>query len=159
MGKKLSVLGAAIAVAALVVGVAIPAAGSSGQAGKNRTFRVTATVTEVSQIDLGAPGPSLGDEIVFSGELLQGGQQIGHQGAVCTTVSLQRQEDQCNATYSFGGGQITAQAVFILGSAAPYEVAITGGTGKYEGAKGEIHVLPATPPANPNGILTFHLQD
>jgi len=77
---------------------------------------------------------------------------------VCTTVSLQRQEAQCNATYSFGGGQITAQAVFILGSAAPYEVAITGGTGNYEGVKGEIHVLPATP-ANPNGILTFHLQD
>ena len=103
-------------------------------------------------------GPSLGDEIVFSGKLLQGGQQVGHQGAVCTTVSLQRQEAQCNATYSFGGGQITAQAVFILNSAAPYDVAITGGTGNYEGAKGEIHVLPATA-TNPNGILTFHLQD
>jgi len=160
MGKKLGVLITTIAVAALVVGVTIPAAaGSSGQAGNDRTFRVTATITEVSQIDLGAPGPSLGDEIVFSGQLLQGGQQIGHQGAVCTTVSLKLKEDQCNATYSFGGGQITAQAVFILGSAAPYDVAITGGTGKYEGAKGEIQVIPATPPANPNGILTFHLQD
>ncbi|HEY1319779.1 MAG TPA: hypothetical protein VGF32_06010 [Streptosporangiaceae bacterium] len=158
MSKKLGVLAAAIAVAALVVGVAIPAAGSSGQGGKDRTFRVTATVTEVSQIDLGALGPSLGDEIVFSGKLLRGGQQIGHQGAMCTTVSLQRQEAQCNATYSFGSGQITAQAVFILGSAAPYDVAITGGTGNYEGAKGEIHVLPATS-TNPNGILTFHLQD
>jgi len=158
MGKKLGVLITALAVAALVVGVAIPAAGSSGQVGTDRAFRVTATVTEVSQIDLGAPGPSLGDEIVFSGKLLQGGQQIGHQGAVCTTVSLQRQEAQRIATYSFGGGQITAQALFILGSAAPYEVAITGGTGKCGGAKGEIHVRPATP-TNPNGILTFQLKD
>ena len=54
MGKKLGVLGTAIVVAALVVGVAIPAAGSSGQGGKDHTFRVTATITEVSQIDLGA---------------------------------------------------------------------------------------------------------
>ena len=158
MGKKLAVLSTAIAVAALVVGIAIPAAGSSGQAGNDRTFRVTATLTEASQIDLGATGPSLGDEIVFSGPLVQGGQQIGHQGAVCATVSLQRQEAQCTTTYSFSGGQITAQAVFILGSPAPYDVAITGGTGKYEGAKGEIHVLPATP-TNPNGTLTFHLED
>jgi Allene oxide cyclase barrel like domain len=158
MRKKLVILSSAIAVAALVAGVAIPAAGSSGQAGTDRTFRVTATVTEVSQIDLGAPGPSLGDEIVFSGQLLQGGHQVGHQGAVGTTVSLQRHEAQFTATYSFGGGQITAQALVILGSAAPYEVAITGGTGKYEGAKGQIHVLPATS-TNPNGILTFHLQD
>jgi hypothetical protein len=158
MGKRLGVLSAAIAVAALVAGVAIPAAGSSGQAGQDRTFRVTATVTEISQIDLGAPGPSLGDEIVFSGPLLRGGNQVGHQGAVCTTVGLQRHEAQCIATYSFGGGQITAQALVILGSAAPYDVAITGGTGNYEGAEGEIHVRPATP-TNPNGILTFHLQD
>ena len=138
--------------------MAIPAAGSSGQGGKDRTFRVTATVTEVSQIDLGAPGASLGDEIMFSGKLLQGGHQVGHQGAVGTTVSLQRHEAQFIATYSFGGGQITAQAPVILGSAAPYDVAITGGTGNYEGAKGEIHVVPATS-TNPNGILTFHLQD
>lgn len=160
MGKKLGILSMAIAVTALVGGVAIPAvAGSSSQAGQHGTFRVTATVTEVSQIDLGAPGPSLGDEIVFSGQLLQGGKQVGHQDAVCTTVSLQRHEAQCNATYLFGGGQITAQAVFILGSATPYEVAITGGTGNYQGAKGEINVRPATPPANPNGILTFHLAN
>ncbi|HEX6506836.1 MAG TPA: hypothetical protein VF221_04315 [Chloroflexota bacterium] len=158
MRNKLVVLSSAIAVAALVAGVAIPAAGSSGQAGQHGAFRVTATVTEESQIDLGAPGPSLGDEIVFSGPLLQGGHQVGHQGAVGSTVSLQRHEAQFIATYSFGGGQITAQALVILGSAAPYDVAITGGTGKYQGAKGEIHVIPATP-TNPNGILTFHLED
>lgn len=158
MSKQLGVLGAAIAAAALVVGVAIPAAGSSGHTGNHSTFRVTATVTEVSQIDLGATGPSLGDEIVFSGKLLQGGHQVGHQGAVCTTVSRQRHEAQCIATYSFRGGQITAQTLFILGSPAPYEVAITGGTGSYEGAEGQIHVRPATP-TNPNGTLTFHLED
>lgn len=157
MGKRLGILSTVIAAAALVVGVAIPAASSSGHTGTQHTFRVTATVTEISQIDLGATGPSLGDEIVFSGKLLQRGHQVGHQGAVCTTVSLQRHEAQCIATYSFRGGQITAQALIILGSPTPYLVAITGGTGSYLGAEGQIHTRPATP-TNPNGILTFQLQ-
>lgn len=158
MGKRLGIISTAVGVAALVVGVAIPAAASSGHADEQRTFTVTATVTEVNQIDLGAAGSSLGDEIVFTGKLLRGGHQVGHQGAVCTTVSLQRQEAQCIATYSFRGGQITAQSLVILGSATPYAVAITGGTGGYEGAEGEVHVLPATA-TNPNGTLTFQLED
>ena len=47
------------------------------------------------------------------------GTQVGHEGAVCTTVSLQRQEANCVATFSFSGGQITAQALVTLGSKAP----------------------------------------
>jgi hypothetical protein len=158
MGKRLGIVSAAIAAAALVVGLAIPALGASGHNGQHRTFRVTATLTEVSQIDLGAKGPSLGDEIVFSGNLLQNGHLVGHQGAVCTTVSQVRNEAQCIATYSFRGGQITAQTLIILGSSTPYAAAITGGTGKYEGAEGQVHVRPVTP-TNPNGILTFQLED
>ena len=158
MGKRLGVLSVMIAAAAVVVGVAIPAAGSSGHHGQQRTFRVTATVSEGTQIDLGAKGPSLGDELVFSGPLLQGGHQIGHQSGVCTTVSMARQEAQCIATYSFRGGQITAQTVIVLNSPAPYLVAITGGTGSYQGAEGQIHVRPATA-TNPKGILTFQLED
>lgn len=157
MDKRLGILGSAIGVAALV-GVAIPATAASGDGGQQGTFRVTATVTESSYVDLGATGPSLGDEIVFTGPLSQGGQQTGHQGAVCTTVSLERQEAQCVATYSFRGGQITAQALVVLNSPDAYDVAITGGTGRYRDAKGEVHVLPATA-TNPNGTLTFHLND
>lgn len=158
MGKRLGILGAVMAAVALVLGVALPAAGASGHAAGHRTFRVTTIVTELSQVDVGAKGPSLGDEIVFSARLLQGGHQVGHQGAVCTTVSLKRQEAQCVATYFFRGGQITAQALVRLGSPAPYLVAITGGTGQYDGAEGQIYVRPATP-TNPKGLLIFNLED
>src|SRR5690349_19341728 len=157
MGKRVFVLGTAVALAALTIGVALPASGSSRHPDRSHTFRVTATVTEVSQIDLGAKGSSLGDEIVFSGKLLRRGTEVGHQGATCTTVSMQRQEAQCDATYSLPGGQITAQAVFVLGSPAPYSVAVTGGTGRYRSAEGTLRVRPATE-TNPNGILTFHLN-
>jgi hypothetical protein len=159
MGKRLgaiSVASVAIAVVALAVGVVSPALGSSGAAARHRTIRVTAVVTELNLVDVGAKGPSLGDEIVFSEKLLKGGNQVGHQGAVCTTVSLQRQEAQCTATYWFPNGQITAQALITLGSSAPYDAPITGGSGKYQGAEGEIHVRSVSATT---GILTFHLED
>ena len=108
----------------------------------------------MSQVDAGAKGPSLGDEIVFSNKLVQGTKQVGHEGAVCTTVSLKRQEAQSIATFSFGGGQITAQALVSLGTSAPYAVSITGGSGEYEGAEGEVQVRPVSAT---EGILTLEL--
>ena len=42
------------------------------------------------------------------------------------------------------GGQITGQALIRLGDPAPYAVAITGGSGKYEGVEGEVRVDPAS---------------
>ena len=155
MGKRLGALGAVIAVVALAVGIALPAAGSTGNAAQDQTIRVTAVTTEQKLLDLGGPGFSLGNEIVFSQKLLQGANQVGHDGSVCTEVSVARQEAQCIATYSFPGGQITAQALVIFGSTAPYDGSITGGTGKYEGAKGELHVQTVSPT---EGILTFHLE-
>ncbi|MGO9078799.1 MAG: allene oxide cyclase barrel-like domain-containing protein [Streptosporangiaceae bacterium] len=155
MGKRLGALGAVIAVVALAVGIALPAAGSTGNAAQDKTIRVTVVTTEQKLLDLGGPGFSLGNEIVFSQKLLQGAKQVGHDGSVCTEVSVARQEAQCIATYSFPGGQITGQALVILGSKAPYVGSITGGTGKYEGAKGELHVQNVSPT---EGILTFHLE-
>jgi hypothetical protein len=156
MGKRLGAISAAIAVVAVAVGVVSPAFGSSNDDDTDRTFRVGAIVTELSLVDLGDEGASLGDEIVFSGKLLKGENKVGHQGAVCTTVSLQRQEAQYIATSSFRGGHITGRALVTLGSAAPYDVAITGGSGNYEGAEGAIRVGPVSAT---EGRLTFHLED
>ncbi len=60
-----------------------------------------------------------------------------------------------HATYSLGGGQITGQALVRLDNPAPYGVAITGGSGKYQGAEGEVRVQPVS---GTRGILTFHLR-
>jgi hypothetical protein len=66
MGKRLGALGAVIAVLALAVGIALPAAGSTGNAAQDQTIRVTAVTTEQKLLDLGGPGFSLGNEIVLS---------------------------------------------------------------------------------------------
>jgi type II secretory pathway pseudopilin PulG len=153
MGKRLAVAGTAIAIVALAVGAIGPAWGSSSEKDKQRTFTLDALTTEQS-----FEGTALGDQIVFTTQLLKGDTEVGHQGGVCTVTSVARGEAQCLATYSLPGGQITGQALIRLGDPAPYAVAITGGSGRYKGVEGEIRVIPATE-TQPRGVLTFHLQD
>jgi hypothetical protein len=155
MGKRLGVFGVAIAAMVLLVGVVSPAVGAAGDTARQRTIRMDSFVTEVNLVDVAPAGASLGDEIVFSEKLLDGGKQIGHEGAVCTTVSVARNEAQCIATFSFPDGEITVQGLVILGSKAPYSGLITGGSGRYQGAAGELHV---TPVSDTEGIQTLHLK-
>jgi hypothetical protein len=152
MGKRSVVLGAAVALVALAVGVVSPAWGSSSSKDKQTTFTVEALTTEQN-----FEGTGLGDQIVFTTQLLKGDTEVGHQGGVCTVTSVARAEAQCIATYSLRGGQITGQALIVLGDPAPYAVAITGGSGKYKGVEGEVRVDPASE-TQPRGVLTFHLQ-
>jgi hypothetical protein len=144
------VLGAAVA---LVVGAIGPAWGSARDKDRQRTFTLEALTTEQA-----FEGTALGDQIMFTTQLLKGDTEVGHQGGVCTVTSVQRAEAQCLATYALPGGQITGQALIVLGDPTPYSVAVTGGSGRYKGVEGEIRVDPASE-TQPRGVLTFHLQD
>jgi hypothetical protein len=128
MGKRSVVLGAAVALVALVVGAIGPAWGAASDNDKRRTFTLEALTTEQA-----FEGTGLGDQVVFTTQLLKGDTEVGHQGGVCTVTSVARAEAQCLATYALPGGQITGQALIVLGDPAPYAVAITGGAGKYKG--------------------------
>jgi hypothetical protein len=171
MGKRLGILGAVIAVMALVVGAVSPALGSSshgststasGNANKEQTIRVIAVFTEFDpNIDVGAPGFSLGDEVVFAGNLLRDGQQVGRVGVVCTFVSTQnadRVEAQCPATATLPGGQITIQGV-IVNRALNWTLPITGGSGRYDRARGQVTSRDISTPTQPQVELTFHLEN
>jgi nucleoside-diphosphate-sugar epimerase len=95
------------------------------------------------------------DQVVFSSKYVKGGDEVGHDSVVCTITSLKRQEAQCVATAWFPGGQITAQALISFAEEPP-AVPITGGSGKYTGAEGEIHVRTVS---DTKEILTFRLED
>ena len=170
-GKRLGIAGAVIAVMALVVGAAIPALGSSsqgagstasGHADTQQTIRVMAVFTALDpNIDVGAPGFSLGDEVVFSGNLLRNGEQVGRIGVVCTFVSTanaDRVEAQCPATATLPGGQITVQGV-IVNRSLNWTLPITGGSGRYEGAGGQVVSRDISTPTQPQVELTFQLED
>ena len=95
---------------------------------------------------------------MFTTQLLKGDIEVGHQGGVCTVTSVARAEAQCVATYALPRGQITGQALIVLGDPTQYAVAITGGSGRYKGVEGEVRVDPASE-TQPWRILTFHLTD
>ena len=166
VGKRVVILGAVIAVMALVVGAVSPALGSSsqgaGSTGGGQTIRVTAAFTEFDpNIDVGAPGFSLGDEVVFSGNLLRNGEQVGRIGVVCTFVSTAnaaRVEAQCPTTSILPGGQITTQGT-IINRSLNFTLPITGGSGRYLGASGQVVSHDVSTPTQPQVELTFHLQD
>jgi hypothetical protein len=164
--KRLGILGAVIAVVALVVGAVSPALGSSSQGAAStasgQTIRVVAVFTEFdANIDLGAPGFSLGDEVVFSGNLLRHGEQVGRVGVVCTFVSTQnpdRVEAQCPGTATLPGGQIAVQGV-IVNRALNFTLPITGGSGRYDRARGQLVSRDISTPTQPQVELTFQLED
>jgi len=170
MGKRFGLLGAVIAVVALVVGTVSPALGAStdgsastsfGHADHRQTIRVTAVFTEFDpNIDVGAPGFSLGDMVVFSGNLLRDGQQVGRIGVVCTFVSTAnaaRVEAQCPTTSILPDGQITTQGT-IVNRSLNFTLPITGGSGRYQGAGGQVVSRDVSTPTQPQVELTFHLR-
>jgi hypothetical protein len=149
---------------ALVVGAVSPALGSSnqgsastasGHADKQRTIRVLAVFTEFdANIDVGAPGFSLGDEVVFSGNLLRNGEQVGRVGVVCTFVStanVNRVEAQCPTTSIFPDGQITTQGT-IVNRSLNFTLPITGGSGRYQGAGGQVVSRDVSTPTQPQAV-------
>jgi hypothetical protein len=167
--KRLGIVGAVIAVMALVVAAVSPALGSSSQGSgssasghpDNQTIRVLAVFTEFDpNIDLGAAGFSLGDEVVFSGNLLRNGQQVGRVGVVCTFVSVAnaaRVEAQCPTTSILPGGQITTQGT-IVNRSLNFTLPITGGSGRFQGAGGQVVARDVSTPTQPQVELTFHLK-
>jgi hypothetical protein len=149
-------IAAILAVLFAVAGVTLASADSNGSRDDHaQVINLFAVTAQFAFIDADKSGdaPTLGDEFVFSDDLFdhQGGTKIGTDGVVCTIVRLEPQDKptdavlQCQATISLAGGQITVQGLFTTPTAEnqfppPFDLAVTGGTGAYEGASGHITV-------------------
>ena len=130
---------AIVALGVLGGGTAVAADGKD-----KRILRLVATENQFEFLDFLTPGPSLGDELVFSERLSQRGREVGEAGVVCTVTEVVGPYDvlmlQCIGTLSLRRGQITLQGLIeVQGEEdpGPFTVAITGGTGAYRGAGGE----------------------
>jgi hypothetical protein len=140
MLRHFSAVAAVVALGVLLFGSGVAAA--HGDRGK--TLKLVAVDPVDEFVDNGVPGPSLGDQLVFSETLLKNGRDVGMSGGVCTVVRGVPPYDivtvQCLGTLSLQRGQITLQGLFEVqgeDDPGPFELAITGGTGKYRGAGGE----------------------
>jgi len=82
---------------------------------------------------------STGDQFVFRSPVQnQAGQRAGTLHALCTATrggrNFERATFMCNGSYRLTDGQLAVQVVFS--GEGPTVLAVTGGTGAYEGARG-----------------------
>jgi hypothetical protein len=134
----------AAAIAALTITSLSPA--SAHKHPKSHVFTLTTTTLVEEKIDVGKPGPSLGDSNVITEDVIRDGKKIGTSDLTCTAVRTDPVKHffaaECLNTTVLPGGQITAQGYVTSDEIEkiPFKQAITGGTGVYKGARGELTV-------------------
>jgi allene oxide cyclase-like protein len=138
-----------------IVALALTAAGASAH-DNGTTFQLTGkAVAPPTNIDLGQPGDSVGDQQIISMDVFKGPKRVGESHVVCTVVRAGIV--QCDNVTNLPGGQITATGLVTDAQeeTSPFVQAITGGTGAYRNAHGQLTVSEAGPqPAT----LTFQLS-
>jgi allene oxide cyclase len=97
---------------------------------------VERAVTDTT-LDLGAKGDSLGDLLTFANPVFDAGNktQLGTDQGYCIRVVVGKSYE-CFWTLLLKDGQITAEGPFYDDKDSV--MAVTGGTGKYDGAKGAL---------------------
>lgn len=152
------------ALALAVTGVLVWGAAAAAAHPKERDdpLRVGAREVQTQFLDLGAPGPTLGDQTVFSERLSLRGREAGTSGGVCTvtgaTPPYRVLTAQCVVSLSLRRGQITLQGLIETQGPTdpgPFRLAITGGTGAYSGAEGTARFRRVT---RRRGVYTLRIE-
>jgi allene oxide cyclase len=95
-------------------------------------------------VDLGAKGDSVGDLLVFANKVYDAGNkmQLGTDNGYCVRTVVGKSWE-CFWTLTLKGGQITVEGPFM--DSGDSLLAVTGGTGKYAGARGSMKLHPRDP--------------
>jgi allene oxide cyclase len=135
-------LGAVVLLILAVSAWAAPASkrhGGGGHGGQGKTITVIEHATTDTTTDTGATGDSVGDILTFANEVFDAADttKVGTDNGYCLrTVAGAAYE--CNWTTFLEGGQITVEGPFF--DAKDSTLAITGGTGRFRGARGEMEL-------------------
>ncbi|MEU3606239.1 hypothetical protein AB0E83_12405 [Streptomyces sp. NPDC035033] len=134
--------------------------GSVQTGGKTRTLTFLAEAQQLTRFPVTPGTVSQGDRVVVRSVLLdEAHNKVGETHGSCTTTRGGADEaEQCLVTYVLPDGQLTTQGVYFdYIDQGPFDAAITGGTGKYEKARGSVH--SETIDTDPKVVrrLTIHL--
>ncbi len=107
------------------------------QARAQETFTVIEHATTNTVVDLGEEGDSIGDTLTWGNELYddQDANVVGFSSGTCWRTEPGKTWE-CSWTNSLEDGSIVVQGPFY--DTGDSTLAITGGTGKYNGATGEM---------------------
>jgi hypothetical protein len=139
--------GVVLAMAALAVGgtaYADDSPAKSNPHGKTIRLLEASETIQPTVVDTGAPGLSPGDIVVIrDGVLRADGSAAGTFNQVCTLVKVVgnpfTSEYECIGSLALEEGTITMQGPFVPAK-AEQTAAVTGGTGEYRTARGEVAV-------------------
>jgi allene oxide cyclase len=137
--KGLRVL-AAVGAAALTVGLASGCGGSSGESsagGSTRTIHVIEHADTDTTVDVGKKGDSTGDILTYHNKVFdkQDKKSVGKDLGRCIRIEA-GSSYECAWTTVLHDGQITVDGPFYDDHDSV--LAITGGTGAYKNARGEM---------------------
>jgi len=135
---------------------------------KGDTLTVVTKTPEIKVVDLEPQGPTQGDAIVQNAPLYNatGKDKIGRFDLFCSLTDPADESfenahmAECTKTFTLPGGEISVQGREaypdeLSARPTPGEDAITGGTGKYAGVRGEQRFEPR----RTKGINTFHFAN
>jgi Allene oxide cyclase len=152
MKGKVRIIVAAASVCALVIVVALAttALGSTKQ-----TVKVVEHASSDATVDIGATGDSEGDILWFANDVYDSSDTdvVGNDQGECFRTSVADGAWECNWTTFLDGGQITVEGPFY--DTADSMLAITGGTGAYKAAQGQMKLHCYTVAGDPVGRCDF----
>ncbi len=158
----------AVAAALVLVMASVTLASASGPSSETKStatqspqvFELLSRTIQRTDLDLGKKGFGQSDQFIFHDLLFRDGNRVGTADGACqfTYVTPQRAAINCVVTLSLPQGQLTIQGVSTFpttGIQPPFFIAITGGTGAYKTAHGQVRVAPLRAPTDVK--LTVHL--
>ena len=134
--------------------VGVSAATPSAKSSKTKTFKFVFSFSDADvRLDLGAGGSSTGDTETFTGPVQNAAQtgRVGFGQGHCVITLPNRPLAQCTTSLFFDHGQIATQGPNYFNR--PFNHAITGGTGVFRDAAGEMRAEPL--PGNTGWKITL----
>jgi hypothetical protein len=148
-----------------ILAACLLAASSAGSDSTASTLHLYEHDTSQASIDLGAHGDSEGDQFIFAGDAFdrKGGTMLGRAGGSCTTMSTgAKGEVLCVVNFALRHGEIATQGLLVaadLFGGKKLTYPITGGTGRYRGARGQASVqIPQDVPHLADANFTLRLR-
>jgi hypothetical protein len=136
----------------VLIGVAAVGARAAGTT-SGKSLVLVQSAPQVAAVDLGDPGPSAGDVLVFRSELLDTtGSQVGQLNITCTQAI--GTEHICRGIFTLTGrGQLSVDALPTFPQ--PVVGIVNGGNGEFQRTRGEVEIRPR---ADGTTLITFELS-
>ena len=155
--RRVVAVGTVVVASALLVPGAVASAGADdagGTRGHETTLKFDVEFSPFNLVDLGEPGLSAADVILFDDVLLHDGQEVGRMAGTCVVIDATPLANCTGVITLDEQGTIT---LAFLNAPPPEKVfAITGGSGTYRTAHGDGLLVEF---GDDTGTLTLNVVD